>query len=267
MSELGRYLNGEPIQARPIGRVDRAWRWCKCKPALAGLGALAAILLLTLGIGGPLAALQQAEIAQEQTENARKQAELRGQADTERRKADTERQKAETAKDEAERQRRIAETREQEAADSADEARQNFKVAERHAYNSDMLLAQRDWEDANIGHLRELLDRYRNRDDLKGFEWGYWNRLVNSDLFTLDGHLGAVYSMSFSPDGKRIVSDGIRDSAVKVWDAQTGQETLTLKGHTEVSCVSFSPDGSRIVSGGADLTVKVWDARPLEKSK
>mgnify|MGYP001149382397 CR=1 FL=1 len=119
-----------------------------------------------------------------------------------------------------------------------------------------MLLAQRDWEDANIGHLRELLDRYRNRDDLKGFEWGYWNRLVNSDLFTLDGHLGAVYSMSFSPDGKRIVSGGIRDSAVKVWDAQTGQETLTLKGHTEVSCVSFSPDGSRIVSGGADFDSK-----------
>ena len=51
------------------------------------------------------------------------------------------------------------------------------------------------------------------------------------------------------------------------WDAQTGQETLTLKGHSDIVwSVGFSPDGKRIVSGG-DKTVKVWDARPLAKSK
>jgi WD40 repeat protein len=48
---------------------------------------------------------------------------------------------------------------------------------------------------------------------------------------------------------------------VKVWDAQTGQELLTLKGHTNlVTSVAFSPDGQRLVSGSADDTVKVWDA-------
>jgi len=67
--------------------------------------------------------------------------------------------------------------------------------------------------------------------------------------------------VSFSPDGKRIVS-GNYDKTLKVWDAQTGQETLTLKGHSDpVYSVSFSPDGKRIVSGNHDNTLKVRDAQ------
>jgi WD40 repeat protein/serine/threonine protein kinase len=73
-------------------------------------------------------------------------------------------------------------------------------------------------------------------------------------------HGGNVDSMAFSPDGKRIVS-GSEDGAVKVWDAETGREMLTLEGHAyPVSSVSFSPDGKWIVSGGEDRTLKIWDA-------
>jgi WD40 repeat protein len=75
-----------------------------------------------------------------------------------------------------------------------------------------------------------------------------------------------VYSVSFSPDGKRIVSGGYK--TVKVWDAQTGQEMLTLKGHSGgVMSVRFSPDGKRVVSGGEDSTAKVWDISSLDTSK
>jgi WD40 repeat protein len=47
-----------------------------------------------------------------------------------------------------------------------------------------------------------------------------------------------------------------------------GQETLTLKGHSDaVASVSFSPDGKRIVSGSWDDTLKVWDISSLDTSR
>ncbi|MBC7857064.1 MAG: hypothetical protein IAF94_26840 [Pirellulaceae bacterium] len=68
-------------------------------------------------------------------------------------------------------------------------------------------------------------------DDLRGFEWYYWNRLAHADLFTLKGHTAALRSVAFSADGKRLAS-GSDDQTVKVWDATNGKETFTLKGHT-----------------------------------
>jgi WD40 repeat protein len=66
-------------------------------------------------------------------------------------------------------------------------------------------------------------------------------------------------SVSFSPDGKRIVSSS--HGTVKVWNGSELQELFTLKGHSDkVSGVAFSPDGKRILSGSLDHTVKLWDA-------
>ena len=179
----------------------------------------------------------------------------------------SERNKALTAQQEEATQRGIAVQNEQEAQKERQAAVSSERkavaarmIAERNAYNSDMLLAQRDWEAANIEHLHELLDRHRDRDDLKGFEWFYWDRVSHSDLLTLRGHTNSVDCATFSADGQRLASAS-QDGTVKVWDVATGQESFTLEGHSAtVHSVAFSPNGKWLASAGQDKTVRVWDA-------
>ncbi len=85
---------------------------------------------------------------------------------------------------------------------------------------------------------------------------------VNADRNLLFGVLALQMDFSSREDLIAAVSaSGSPDKTVKVWDAATGQEALTLKGHTSiVTGVAFSPDGRRIASGSADKTVKVRDS-------
>ncbi|MGH7969519.1 MAG: protein kinase domain-containing protein, partial [Limisphaerales bacterium] len=64
--ELGRFLRHEPIHARPITRAARAWRWCRRKPALAGL-ILALHLVFALGLTGVLWEWRRATVSESLT--------------------------------------------------------------------------------------------------------------------------------------------------------------------------------------------------------
>jgi serine/threonine protein kinase/Tfp pilus assembly protein PilF len=50
--DLRRFLDGEPIRARPVSLWERSWRWCRRNPRIASLYASVCVLVLLLALSG-----------------------------------------------------------------------------------------------------------------------------------------------------------------------------------------------------------------------
>ena len=73
--------------------------------------------------------------------------------------------------------------------------------------------------------------------------------------------LSGIESLSFSPDGHRIVIADSTDKTARVWDANTGTPvTPPLRHANPVPYAAFSHNGRYVVTVSQDKTARVWDA-------
>jgi WD40 repeat protein/serine/threonine protein kinase len=69
-ADLQRFVEDRPIRARRVGQVERLWRWCRRNPAVGGLLATVAVLLVAITVGSLIAAVGYGRLAKD-TEHAR----------------------------------------------------------------------------------------------------------------------------------------------------------------------------------------------------
>src|SRR5262249_9931112 len=147
--DLGRFVQGEPVAARPVGAAERVWKWVWRRPAMAVAAVLAILVVVLGGLGGSAAWLwRRAELAREGAQHAREQTESALQG-------------------------------ERLAREQAEQARGGEQAAndrlEQVLYQRRISLAQADWRENNLaGMERELLACPLR---LRRWEWHYLEHL------------------------------------------------------------------------------------------
>jgi WD40 repeat protein len=128
-----------------------------------------------------------------------------------------------------------------------------------------MLLAQRAWDESNLGLALDLQNKHRpvpGTKDFRDWEWRYLWRLCQSDeLFTLDPQPGIV-SVAFSPDGSRVATaswwENPNEGEVRIWDFNERRLIATPNHQDALGSVAFSADGGLLAFGTFNHGVTVW---------
>jgi WD40 repeat protein/serine/threonine protein kinase len=224
--ELGRFLEGKTVLARPVGPAGKAWRWCRRNPRLAwAMGA--ALLSLLIGMAGVTWQWRRAERI------AHAEARQRARAEEQTALAETE----------ALRARRHAY-----AAD--------MKEVQRALDDNDLGRA-RELLDQQRPVGKSEIRNQKSEIDLRGWEWRYlWARCRSEERFPLWRYSNSVSAVAFSADGHWLA---VRQEggAVALWDPRTKRLRSELPAIARDwrwcnKALAFSPRGNRLAWGNTD---------------
>jgi WD40 repeat protein len=260
--ELGRFLAGRPVRARPVGALGRLTRWARRNPAVAASGGLAAALLVGLTVVSLLFAWRERRHADDLRTALAAERESRYRADY-----------------------RLAES-------YRDRGQQRFREGE---VNQGILWLARALEAAPDGagplrrSLRTSLAGWRFRasslravlphgDSVQavalspngrtcltgGLDWTarLWDTATGKPLGPPLRRSGGVNAAAFSPDGKRFLLGGWAKGkgAARLWDVATGRPAGPELAHPRtVWAVAFDPCGQTVLTGGDDGAARLWD--------
>jgi serine/threonine protein kinase/WD40 repeat protein len=286
--DLENWLEGRPINARPVGKPERLWRWCQRNPVptFAALTVLAiAVVTFILIADSRNKALALADEKGQLADANFSLAEEKGKL------ADEKGQLADTNFRLAEEKGKLADDNASLAKKERDQKEQLQKLADKNlalAKDKSLLADEEhkqrkkvEWQLARetVGRGLDLCDRGEVADgviwlgralDLAGnaeaadleraarLNLAHWIPQLHPMRAALK-HNKQVTAAAFSPDGRTVLTVS-KDGTARLWNATTGQligEPMRHPG--PVWAVCFSPDGKKVVTGG-EKGAYLWDA-------
>jgi WD40 repeat protein len=260
--DLRNWLQGLPIKARPIGKLERGWRWCRRNPAAAGMLVASWVAVLALG-GLVVASLSYKQLTDSYNREA------------------VAHEEAQAALDQATLQKYYNHVARAQAAWRDGNLKGVEDLLETCPFES------RSWEWSYLKRScqQELLTFKGHSGAVFGVAFSpdggrvasvgtegvvkVWYSATGSEILSLktgraikspNGPNEPVSSVAWSPDGARLAA-GTENGTVIIWNSANGEALRRLNQHHGellVRDVAFSPDGACLASCGDDGKIKVW---------